>query len=523
MMRRRVSRVLLGAFALGVVIFPLAAASADDTGASEEPPPTTAAPAPPTTVAPEPPPVVEPPPTTVAPAPPPTTEVPAPEPTPASEEPVNPAAPPAAVHPAAPGAAPVAPEGVGIVAVVPLKDVHAGVSIDDGLWPHNGPECEGVVLEPGQILWHFVLGPLSGATNAGTTLNSAQWGIVALHPDDTPGGGLQGTNADWIVINTFDTTPTDMTATTDGAVETPNPNDPPGTLQTELRVSHSCGAPLEEVGSLDVVKVVAGSGQPDPGATFTVDVDCDDDAFDTTLVFDADGNLTSGTSPITGIPVGTQCTVTETGDGGADAVTYNPGGANPPTVTIVGNQTVTVTVTNTFNLDQVVGSLDVLKVVTGPGDPDPGATFTIEVDCDDDAFDTTLVFDASGNLTSGTSPITGIPVGTQCTVTETGDGGADGVTYNPGGASPPTVTIVGNQTVTVTVTNNFIETGPGGVDNPPENPGGPGTVPTVVPGNAVPLARTGAETGTLVALAILLVGSGLVVLTIRRRLIGRTG
>jgi Domain of unknown function (DUF5979) len=300
--------------------------------------------------------------------------------------------------------------------VVPLKAAHAGVSIDDAPWPHNGPECEGVVLEPGQVLWHFVLGPLSGATNAGTTLNSAQWSIAGLHPEDTPGGGLQGGNADWFVINSFDTTPTDMTATTDGALETPNPNDPPGTLQTELRVSHSCG-----------------SGAP------------------------------------------------------------------------------------------AEGSLDVLKVVSGSGEPDPGATFTIAVDCDDDAFDTTLVFDASGNLTSGTSPITGIPVGTQCTVTETGNGGADGVTYTPGGASPPTVTIVGNQTVTVTVTNNFIETGPGGTDNPPENPNGPGTVPTVVPGNAVPLARTGAETGTLVALAILLVGSGLVVLTIRRRLIARTG
>lgn len=416
MLGRRSSRLLLSAFALSAVIFPVVAAGADDTGVPEAPPPTTAAPAPPTTVAPAPP-VTEPPPTTVAPAPPPTV-VPAPEPTPASEEPVNPAAPPPAVHPAAPGAAPVAPEGGGgIVAVVPLKAPHAGVPADGGDWPHNGPECEGVVLEPGQVLWHFVLGPLSGATNAGTTLNSAQWSLAGLHPEDTPGGGLQGANADWIVINSFDTSPTDLTATTDGALETNNPNDPPGTLQTELRISHTCGAGAPAEGSLDVLKVVSGSGEPDPGATFTIEVDCDDDAFDTTLVFDADGNLTSGTSPITGIPVGTQCTVTETGDGGADGVTYNPGGANPPTVTI------------------------------------------------------------------------------------TQDG----------------------QTVTVTVTNNFIQTGPGGVDNPPDNPDRPGTVPTVAPGNAVPLARTGLDTGPLVALAIVLIGGGLVVLTIRRRLIGRTG
>ena len=126
------------------------------------------------------------------------------------------------------------------------------------------------------------------------------------------------------------------------------------------------------------------------------------------------------------------------------------------TVTIVEDVTETVTVTNTF--DQEVGSLDVVKDVTGAGDPGD-TTFTITVDCDDDAFDETLVFDEDENLVSGTTPITDIPLGTQCSVTETDDGGADLVTYDPNGGmstDPPTVTIdTEGETVTVTVTNAF--------------------------------------------------------------------
>ena len=328
-------------------------------------------------------------------------------------------------------------------------------------------ECAGVVLEPGQVLWHFVIGPLDGATNAGTTLASAAWGIAGLHPEDTVGGGLQGGNADWFVINTITTAPSDLVATTDGAKTA---NNPPPLYQTELRVSHTCiGEPVTETGSLEVLKVVDGYGSPAPGATFTVEVDCDVDAFDQTLVFDATGTLTSGTASQSDIPEGTQCTVTETSAGGADSVAYSPNGGTPadaPTVTIGDGTTVTVTITNNFDVDTPTGPLDVDKVVAGGGSPAPGATFTLAVDCDDNAFDQTLVFDATGALTSGTASQSGIPVGTQCTVTETSNGGAAGVSYSPDGGTPsdpPTVTIKDGTTVTITVTNNFIENDPGDV------------------------------------------------------------
>src|SRR5205085_8501002 len=87
-------------------------------------------------------------------------------------------------------------------------------------------------------------------------------------------------------------------------------------------------------GSLTVTKTV--SGTPPGGASFTVAVDCNDGSgHDRTLTFDSTGVLTGGGPlPITGIPAGTQCSVTETGTGSASSVSYSPGGANPPTVKI---------------------------------------------------------------------------------------------------------------------------------------------------------------------------------------------
>src|SRR6185312_10040656 len=149
------------------------------------------------------------------------------------------------------------------------------------------------------------------------------------------------------------------------------------------------------------------------------------------------GALTGGGPlPITGIPAGTQCSVTETGTGSASSVTYSPGGANPPTVTVAANQQSSVTVTNTYT-----GSLTVTKTVSGT--PPGGTTFTVAVDCNDGSgHDRTLTFDSSGALTGGGPlPITGIPAGRQCSVTETGTGSASSVTYSPGGANPPTVTV----------------------------------------------------------------------------------
>ena len=237
-------------------------------------------------------------------------------------------------------------------------------------------------------------------------------------------------------------------------------------------------------GSLAVSKTVDGSGSPAPGAEFEVTVDCDDDgdAFDTVFTFDASGAQTGGgDNPITGIPVGTECSVTETEPEGADSVSYDPDGGSPdlpPTITITTDgQAATVTVTNTY---VGTGSLAVSKTVDGSGSPAPGAEFEVTVDCDDDgdAFDTVFTFDASGAQTGGgDNPITGIPVGTECSVTETEPEGADSVSYDPDGGSPdlpPTITITTDgQAATVTVTNTYVGTGSLAVSKTVDGSGSP--------------------------------------------------
>ena len=179
--------------------------------------------------------------------------------------------------------------------------------------------------------------------------------------------------------------------------------------------------------SLTVTKTVTGTAPA--GTEFTVDVDCSNNTFDQTLTFDADGDADpAGSNVISGIPNTTTCSGHRAGDGGASSTTYAPDGgtpADPPTVTITSGTPSTVAVTNIYD----PSSLAVTKTVTGTAPP--GRTFTVDVDCSDNTFDTTLTFDATGTLTGGTSPITGIPNTTTCSVTESGTGGASSTTYAP--------------------------------------------------------------------------------------------
>jgi large repetitive protein len=227
-------------------------------------------------------------------------------------------------------------------------------------------------------------------------------------------------------------------------------------------------------GSLTVTKSVIGDAGT---ATFTVEVDCGDGPQ--VFVFDATGTLTSGSLPITGLPTGVECTVTETDAGGASTTTYVPNGGTPsdaPTVSISG-QPQTVAITNSF-----LGDLTVTKSVVGDAG---GESFTVVVDCGTAGFPENFVFDSNGVLTSGSLPITGVHAGTECSVTETDAGGASSTTYrvNAGLASDsaPTVTVVGDATTTVTITNTFTE-------------GPPVVLPTVPPAQVLPavVARPGA-------------------------------
>src|SRR5436190_13748828 len=231
-----------------------------------------------------------------------------------------------------------------------------GGACDTFLDPADSP----VSFDPAtQQVWQFNLtqtaagATMSGSFSDGTT--------VTNKAEDTHTGKV----SKWFIV-----TAKGATVVSASATYTPDGDN------AQFVVSHCWGDNTPATGSLTVTKSVVGS--PPGAATFTVVVDCNDGSgHDRSLTFDSAGSLTGGGPlPITGIPSGTQCSVTETGTGGASSVTYTPGGNNPPTVTIAASQQSSVTVTNTFTAPET-GSLTVTKLVAGaaPG----GAGFTVAV------------------------------------------------------------------------------------------------------------------------------------------------
>src|SRR5262249_8927301 len=122
---------------------------------------------------------------------------------------------------------------------------------------------------------------------------------------------------------------------------------------------------------------------------------------------------------LTGIPVGTVCTVVEQNTNTfppGTRVTYTPSGADNPGVTIQANTTATVTVTNDLSgLVIQSANLQLVKVVVPapPGVPLP-ASYPARVLCDDGpSADVTL----PGTGGPGT-PTVGVTPGATCTLGE---------------------------------------------------------------------------------------------------------
>jgi uncharacterized repeat protein (TIGR01451 family) len=175
--------------------------------------------------------------------------------------------------------------------------------------------------------------------------------------------------------------------------------------------------------------------------------------------------LTNGESlSLTGLPAGASCIVDETDAKGATSSTIEtttsagstPSAGLPATVTltpdVLGHPTNTATIVNSFD----VGSLDLTKIVQGPGALSfGGGPFTFTVTCTlDDASGSRVVWDGTVVLGGGqplTATIDNIATGAVCGVTETGTGGA--TTHS---VSPESVTVGSGTTVDVTATNTFL-------------------------------------------------------------------
>ncbi|WP_127794744.1 DUF5979 domain-containing protein [Agromyces sp. LHK192] len=235
---------------------------------------------------------------------------------------------------------------------------------------------------------------------------------------------------DTLVVLTEDGTGTELGDTTT-AEFTILPDDADGTHLTALAVTN-----VYTTGSLTIEKDVTGTGAdewaPDE---FTVHLVCTWDQATTNPVWEDDVVIPANDSvTIDNLPTGAECVVTEPDDGGA---TGDPV-ITPSSVTIgvdgeIGDP-VTITVTNDFR----TGGFVVEKTVTGPGtDLSENAVFTFDYTCTYegatvDEGELTITGDGTaGPFTSAT--VTGLPVGSECVITETASGGAD--------ATPPPVTI----------------------------------------------------------------------------------
>ena len=227
-------------------------------------------------------------------------------------------------------------------------------------------------------------------------------------------------------------------------------------------------------GSLIIAKSLAGSGATDFGAgPFDFSVVCSFDGRDSVY----EGNLelqrmadevTLISDPITGLPIGAVCVVTETDNGGADATPA------PVTITIAENEsqnTVTAAFVNEFS----AGSVSLSKVLAGNGAETPDAlesVFTVRVTCEVElpgepstrgtvfsgaidirGGDTVLIEDADGN------PLL-LPIGTHCWADETDQGGASESAVNFDSYENAAIVTVGSpddlQELELTATNTFV-------------------------------------------------------------------
>ena len=137
-----------------------------------------------------------------------------------------------------------------------------------------------------------------------------------------------------------------------------SPLNPGGNVPTISHwfVCYTIGAPAS--GSLQVSKVVAapdGTPLTPLPTSYTALVTCDDHAQTTsTVTFGAGGGIGVAVPPLTGLVIGTHCTVVEQGTAGFDpatTVTYTPVGANvaPGVMIPDSNVGVTVQITNDFS------------------------------------------------------------------------------------------------------------------------------------------------------------------------------
>jgi uncharacterized repeat protein (TIGR01451 family) len=161
---------------------------------------------------------------------------------------------------------------------------------------------------------------------------------------------------------------------------------------------------VRQTSDLVITKAISGTTAWPVTGVFTFTVDCDGTAYDSTKTIDT--SVASSVS-ISGIPVNTKCKITENGTTGWKLDTTVTGNTAARDVTIQAADN-NVTFTNTRD----TGDITVNKTI------DQGSgTFEFVLSCGGKKIDTKTITISTG--TTGTAKFTGIPTGSDCTVTET--------------------------------------------------------------------------------------------------------
>jgi hypothetical protein len=285
-----------------------------------------------------------------------------------------------------------------------------------------------------------------------------------------------------------------------------------------------------DAGVLEVRKVVDGAGAATwgAGASFGFSAVC---TYDGRTVLDEPFDLLAGGLRTFGpFPVGTSCRVLETAAGGATSSVLAPADG-VVTVEPASDEgevpAAVVTATNTFDVTSVEVVKQVAGATTAPGAAGP---FTVELVCTWPVDGQDVPLDVPGGArrtlrapAALTASWTGLPVGVDCTVTETATGGAAQVaaTVRVEGREPVTSTgarvpVVGLAGTTapgqavVELVNTFDAPPAGGTDG-----GTPGA--DTAGADRDPLALTGADVLRAGLGALLLLAAGGLLVALRRR------
>ena len=276
-------------------------------------------------------------------------------------------------------------------------------------------------------------------------------------PADTPPFVIPAATPPGSVSHTYSDLPGEtrsaVTETADGstatvAAEVDIPDGEPtvpagGTVTTSITDTYTASG-------LAVNKAIAGDGAGQQGAV-TITVACDGVPAADTPPFVIPAGTSAGeiSSLYTAIPLGSSCTVTETGDGATPAVTVVTTGS-PTTVSV--DPVAEVDITDTYS--SAPGSLTVTKTIAGPAAGRQGAV-TIAVSCagvpPSDTPALQIPPEATGSVSHTYSDL---PAGSQCSVSETADGSTATVAVR---VSPrvQTATVTAGETESAAVTDTY--------------------------------------------------------------------